>query len=253
MCLIIFAIDTHPEFPLIVAANRDEFYARETLPMHRWDQPEGMIAGKDVSGGGTWLGISEKQGIAMLTNFRDPHNINPHAPSRGQLVSGYFDTSRGAPEYLHTVSEEGDRYNGFNLICGNRNGYFYYGNYGSGVHALPSGVHGLSNALINDPWPKVIRGKERLTGLIAEGTKDPAPYLDMMLDVEVADDASLPKTGVDKDLERKLSPMFITSPDYGSRSTTVVMVDGNGDVTVVERTFQQGVPADKEREFRLKW
>ncbi len=253
MCLIIFAVDVHPKFPLIVAANRDEFYARETLPMHIWDRPEGMLAGKDVSAGGTWLGVSEGHGIAMLTNYRDPHNINPHAPSRGELVSGYFYSDSGAAGYIDQVAQHGAKYNGFNLICGNGEGYYYYGNYGSEVQAIASGVHGLSNALINDPWPKVTRGKERLTELIRQGEEDPYAFLDMMFDVDVADDSRLPETGVGKDLERILSPMFITSPDYGSRSTTVVMVSNQGEVKVVERTHMLANKGKEDREFALRW
>ena len=253
MCLIFLAIDEHPDYPLIVAANRDEFYARETLPAHRWDNPAGMIAGKDVQGGGTWLGVDEEHGIAMLTNYRDPSNIREDAPTRGHLVTGYFNQRESPGVYLSEVERTGNEYNGFNLICGNKEGYFYYGNYAEGVRQLTKGIHGLSNALIDDPWPKVESGKKAFRELIHGGSPDPEAFIGMMFNDKEAPDNELPSTGVTLELERVLSPMFIKSKNYGSRCTTVIMVNKSGNVRMVERTYAVPGLNFADRAFALLW
>lgn len=236
MCLILFAIDEHPEFDLVIAANRDEFYNRPTLQAHVWEKPAWMIGGKDIQGGGSWLGISPNRKLAMLTNFRDPSSIDPNAPSRGALITNYFTHDEGPENYLKKIAVNGSDYNGFNLLCENESGMFYYSNYGKHVQKVNPGVHGLSNALLDDPWPKVEKGKAGLHRWI-HSAGDPSALFDLLYDSEQASDESLPSTGVSLDLERSLSSMFIKTPTYGSRTSTVILRDRKGNVRFMERTY----------------
>ncbi|MCA6078034.1 NRDE family protein [Fulvivirga sedimenti] len=251
MCLILFAIDAHPDYDLIVAANRDEFYARPTEPAHIWSDPPWMIAGKDLEGGGTWLGLDVHGRLAMLTNFRDLKNIRQDAPSRGALVSDYFKANKSSSEYLESVDQISAQYNGFNLLCADPEGMFYYGNYEGQVRPVTAGIHGLSNALLNDDWPKVERGRSELAALIA-GDVSIYGLMELLYNDSKAVDHKLPDTGVGLEMERMLSPMFIKSETYGSRTSSVILKSRKGQVTFLERTYDTSTYSYRDRLFEFR-
>ncbi|KPJ76729.1 MAG: hypothetical protein AMJ54_10635 [Deltaproteobacteria bacterium SG8_13] len=238
MCLILFAYDIHPQYRLLLAANRDEFYERPTLPLDVWEDRPDIFAGRDLKGGGTWLGISRSGRIAAVTNYRDPRRVLPQAPSRGFLVGDYLAGSEPAERYLSRIASEAHRYNGFNLIVGDRGGLWYLSNQSAEILHIEPGVYGLSNHLLNTSWPKVRNGKAGLQKLIEEGQAGRIePMLALLADKTPAADNALPDTGVGLQWERVLSPIFITSATYGTRSSSVIQVSRNGKVTFVERSF----------------
>lgn len=237
MCLIFFALNTHPKYKLVVAGNRDEFYNRKTQPAQFWEDHPLLLAGRDLEAMGTWLGITRSGRFAMLTNYRDLSRIDPNAPSRGALVSDYLTSDVNANEYLNNIAKDGDRYNGFNLIAGTVDSLSYYSNYGQGVSTLTPGFYGISNHLLDTPWPKVVRGKEMIAPLLKRDDLDPEDFFDVLYDSEVAPDSSLPHTGLPLDREKALSSMFIKTQGYGSRCTSVVLVGHDGHVVFAERVF----------------
>ena len=237
MCLIFFSLKQHPTYKLIIAANRDEFYNRKTEAAHFWkDHPE-ILGGRDLEACGTWMGMNRSGRISLLTNYRDPQNINPQAPSRGQLVSDFLLTKDDPKTYLEFIERKGRMYNGFNLLVGDADSLWYYSNYREGVTEIPPGYYGLSNHLLETPWPKVIRGKERLKSVFDQPEIDPEDVFEILYDDQRAPDELLPDTGLTLDRERALSSMFIKTENYGSRCSTVVLVDYNNRVLFSERVY----------------
>jgi uncharacterized protein with NRDE domain len=238
MCLILFSYKKHPRYKLIVAANRDEFYARPTAPADYWsDHPE-VMAGRDMEALGTWMGINKKSGdLAMLTNYRDLANLKSVAPSRGALVSDFLIHDGFAEEYYDVLESSLPEYNGFNLVLGNPDSLSYFSSEFKGLKPLAPGVYGLSNALMNSPWPKVQKGKLKLEAITEERDFGVEHLFEAMRDEDLASDKDLPETGVGLEKERMLSPMFIKSPQYGSRCTTVILVDQQDRVLYAERTY----------------
>ncbi|HYF70176.1 MAG TPA: NRDE family protein [Ohtaekwangia sp.] len=237
MCLIFFSLNEHPDYKLIIAANRDEFYNRATAPAQFWRDHPDVLAGRDMEAGGTWLGITKTGRISMLTNYRDPSNINPQAPSRGKLVIDYLIEPVSAPEYLNAIAGQGNTYNGFNLLAGTPDEMYYYSNYGADVKKLDRGFYGLSNHLLDTPWPKVVNGKLRIKPLVYAPKIDTEKIFSVLYNDEIAEDALLPQTGLPVDRERALSSMFIKTPNYGSRCSTLVMIDNHNRVFFAERTY----------------
>ncbi len=242
MCLILLAARAHPEYPLVIAANRDEFYARPTVPAAPWPDSPRLLAGRDLVGGGTWLGIDRSGRFAMVSNFRDGRTTpKPRAPSRGRLVSDYLNGIEAAADYLATVRARGPLYNGFNLLAGDPGGVYYYSNRAPGPRRLSRGVFGLSNHLLDTPWPKLVRAKWGLERLLASHRPLALEALFALLaDRLIAPDPELPDTGIPLEWERLLSSIFIQSPEYGTRSSTVLTVDRAGRLTFVERSFGCG-------------
>jgi uncharacterized protein with NRDE domain len=270
MCLIVF--DWQPDArhgdirPLLtLSANRDEFLRRDADPMQWWADAPGVLAGRDLTGGGTWLGVSRDGRFAALTNYRAPSEVRPDAPTRGTLVSAFLAGERMEPmAYLRRVAAEGHRYNGFNLLVGDftRRELGWYGNRADTPPALlDAGVHGLSNSLLNTPWPKLVAQREALRDLIHA---DEAPPLDLLIDTlrdpRMANDDALPSTGLSIERERVLSAAFIDTPEYGTRSTTAlrVAVDANGlSLAIKERSDDDGShrlvrPGRFERAFEFE-
>jgi uncharacterized protein with NRDE domain len=256
MCLILFSYNKHPRYNLIFAANRDEFYKRPTRPAQFWNGSPDLLAGKDLKGGGTWMGITRTGRFAAITNFREPENITENTPSRGFLVRDFLDTNSSPENYLNMIREAGGRYNGFNLLVGTPDGILYYSNRQNKIFNIPPGLHGLSNHLINTDWPKVKKGKQLLAEAISQANfPDMETLFSVLKDRSKPPDHLLPKTGVSLEWERILSPLFIHSRTYGTRSSTILLWDRNGNIDFFERSFmpdQEDFVKNETRKFCFK-
>lgn len=238
MCLIVFAWRAHPDFPLVLGANRDEFLDRPTQPAAFWPEQPYLLAGRDLRGGGTWLGITRSGRIAAVTNFRQGTAARSDLRSRGLLVSDFLTAERSPAEHLASVATQRREYDGFNLLAGDRRELRYFSNRGGDPEPLAPGIHGLSNALLDTPWPKVDRAKAALAPLLDRGRDALVDgVLAVLADRDRPPDHALPSTGVSLEWERCLAPVFIASPGYGTRSSTVLLVDLEGGVTFFERSF----------------
>jgi uncharacterized protein with NRDE domain len=237
MCLILFAYKVHPSYNLILAANRDEFYERPSSAADFWEDAPQVLAGLDLQEGGTWMGIDRAGRFAAITNYRDPASWKNNAPSRGELVSSYLCGNQSPEEYLDKVSRQGQLYNGYNLIVGDRRELFVYSNRG-GKQKLETGIYGLSNHLLNTPWPKVLRGKKLLkAALDKKGAELEDALFALLADRKIPTDDKLPDTGIGLEWERMLSSIFIESPVYGTRSSTILLIDKNGRIKFVEKVY----------------
>ena len=241
MCLINFHFQNHPNYKLIVAANRDEFYERPTAQAHFWEDKPQIVAGRDLLQMGTWLGMTKQGRFAALTNYRDPAQLKDDKISRGEIVSNYLEMDISPRDYLEALNRNKDKYEGFNVIVGGPDQLLYYSNIQAEIMEISPGTHGLCNHFLNTPWPKVTKGKCMLKeSIVGKDEIDINELFVLLSDTEEADDADLPNTGVSIELERKLSPLFIKTPDYGTRSATVLIVDKNNHATFVERTYKNG-------------
>lgn len=251
MCLIFLSLHEHPQYKLIIAANRDEFYARRTEAAHFWrDHPE-IVGGRDLEAMGTWMAMNKNGRISLVTNYRDPLNINPQAPSRGQLVSDFLLSSQSATDYLKEVESKGKSYNGFNLMAGTADALFYYSNYREDIEKIPDGIHGLSNHLLDSPWPKVERGKQKFRELLSQPGLSADLLFEFLYDEQRAEDNQLPDTGIGIERERALSSMFIKTTGYGTRCSTVVLVDGDNQTVYAERVYDTDTFRFTTREFKF--
>ena len=239
MCLILLAHGAHADYPLVIAANRDEYYARPTAKAAFWQDHPHILAGRDLECMGTWLGVTRSGRFAALTNFRGPGERRSDAPSRGQLVSGFLIAEQAPREYLEEIATLAPRYNGFSLLAGDVDRVFYFSSRTGSVQAVSPGIHGLSNHLLDTPWPKVARGKQRLQAALTEEPSAEA-LLDLLHDREVAAASELPDTGIGAEMERVLSSTLIVSPQYGTRASTAVIFGRDGSVNFSERTILRG-------------
>lgn len=249
MCLILFSYKTHKKYKLILAANRDEFYARPTLPMQWWKNREGILAGIDEKKQGTWMGIHKNGRFAALTNYRQLPITQKYESSRGFLVSEYLGSEITRKNYMVYLKDHVDDYDGYNLIFGDMNQLSYFCNKGAVNKELKPGLYGLSNHLLDTEWPKVVGSKDRMKSIIDSDEIDANSLFKMMKNGDLADDSALPDTGIGLEYERMLSAAFIESPEYGTRCTTVLMVDWENNVTFEERSY---VPkADNKFQFTI--
>lgn len=248
MCLILFAWKASPSLDLVVAANRDEYYDRPTQAMHRWSEHPEVYAGKDLTAGGTWMGVTKSGRFAALTNYRNPSNIDLKAPSRGQLTKEFLTSHASPKEYLEHIRSQGLPYNGFNLLVGDENSLWYYNNINHDLHALCPGIYGLSNALLDDPWPKVEKGKNALKKVLDQKRLAADDILGMMRNDTKAEDHLLPKTGVSLAWERALSSMFIQTENYGTRCSTL-LVRSNKNTHAAEKTHPHFGQKEDQVEF----
>ena len=263
MCLILFCFNAHPRYHLVLAANRDEFHVRPTTPLSRWDEAPHVLAGRDLKSMGTWLGITTSGRFAAITNYRDPKQQRSNAPSRGVLVSNFLLGDQSPTEYLSEVVRQGSHFNGFNLIVGDANRLFYYGNRGNGIQNITPGIHGLSNHLLDTPWPKISRGIQQLdTILQGQACLAVEPLFDLLSDNSPVPDEALPDTGVGLEFERFLAPLFIAGDTYGTRCSSVLLMERNGTITFAERTFEANgkrsdrmfkAVADNSKVYGIDW
>jgi uncharacterized protein with NRDE domain len=255
MCLVVLALDAHPEYRFVLAANRDEYHARAAAPA-AWGREapfEDILAGRDLRAGGTWLGVARDGRFAFVTNVRDGHAPNLDARSRGELVPRILNAGVPVEAAAADLASDAASYNGFNLVAGDPSHAVWTSNRGAGMRAMTRGLHGLSNASLDVPWPKVVRTQRRLAAWAAAGTASVGPLLDALADRALASDAELPCTGVTLEWERLLSAPFIVSERYGTRCSTVFTVDRHGRARFVERSFAPDGRAtgDVVEEFRL--
>lgn len=239
MCLIAIAWQARADLPLVVAANRDEWRDRPAEPAQWWLDRPGVLAGRDLKAGGTWLGISRSGRFAAVTNFRDPSDRRSTARSRGELVADFLAGNDEPPAYVERVARRAHEYNAFNLLVADTATLWYFGSREGPPRPVAPGVHALSNHILDEPWPKVTQARRAMEAALREG--DPAARLfEMLSDAALAQDQHLPRTGVPLDWERRLSPALITGEDYGTRNSTVVIRNADGRASFEERTRDGG-------------
>lgn len=240
MCVIFFAFQARAEFPLVLAANRDEFYDRPTERARFWPDFPYIFAGRDLVGGGTWLGVTKNGRFAAVTNYRDP--LAPKGTrTRGGLVADFLKGNEPAALYLERIESEKDEFSGFNLLVGEINSrtreLFYFSNRGGPVRRLESGIYGLSNHLLDTPWRKIEKGKAGFSELLGRRVFSKEPFFELLKDEATAAEHELPDTGVGPELEKMLSAIFIKTPVYGTRSSSVLTIDRNFGFDLEERVF----------------
>ncbi len=235
MCLIAWDWQPGSDTPLLLLGNRDEFYARPARPLHWWDGAQ-ILAGQDLQGGGTWLGINRQGHLAALTNFRAPQAARTGTPSRGELVTGFLQGPLGATAYLEQLRARAHDYNPFNLLVYDGTELLGLESRGAHILRLPPGIGAVSNADFQTPWPKLTALKKELHDHIQQGATDTTSLLALLHHRNLAPDASLPHTGVPLELERALSAAFIATPGYGTRASSVVRL-GGGHAEFTEQRF----------------
>ena len=210
MCLILFALNQHPQYKLIIAANRDEFFSRPTIEAGFWEENNSILGGRDVKSGGTWLGLNKNGRFIAITNFRDPKNEKKTAKSRGKLSKNFLSQSLNVSAYLNDVSKKKDQYNGFNLLLSDDsfNSLYHYSNISDKSTKINSGIHGLSNHLLDSPWPKIQSGRNHMANIIKSESIDMYDLIALLRSDNKAPDNLLPNTGISLDLEKKLSPVL---------------------------------------------
>src|SRR5436190_15766372 len=208
MCLILIAYRTEPRYQLVVAANRDEFFRRPTAPADYWADATQILGGRDLEKGGTWMGVTRDGRWAAITNYRDGTVVSPGAKSRGDLVAGFLRKPAASGTYADSVRNSSAEYASFNLVVGDLKQLHYYSSKERATKALGPGLYGLSNGLLDTPWPKVERGKKALRHVLAT-KREPDDLVDDLLTVladrTIAPDDALPRTGIAPDWERRLS------------------------------------------------
>lgn len=257
MCLAIIALDVHPRYAIVLAANRDEFHARPAERAHWWNDAEGfaLLGGRDLEHGGTWLGVTRHGRFAFVTNVREPGRHDRAAPSRGLLVPAVLRDRRDVRAAVEAIASDAAQSNGFNLFAGEGCVAAFASNRGpGGARVLPAGVYGVSNAQLDTPWPKLARAKSGVAAWIAQATDDPEALYGVLADRSPARDEDLPHTGLTRERERLLSAAFIASADYGTRCSSVLAISRDGVVQLAERTFnaQGETTGDVEYRFRIE-
>ena len=242
MCLIAIAYHAHERYPLIVAANRDEFTDRPARPLHFWDDAPGILAGRDLKAGGTWMGVTSEGRFAAITNHRDLRRPPKAGPSRGLLVKQVLETGALPDISIHE---------GFNLIHGHWRRLNYVNNVDGTAIELPEGVHGLSNAFLNTPWPKVERAKRAMQRIVQQEVPRMEDLFELLASEDRAADEELPETGIDREWERALSAVRIKVEGYGTRCSTVLLIDRKGRALIEERTLDVEVPVRTSYELDL--
>jgi uncharacterized protein with NRDE domain len=237
MCLILIAYQSHPSYPLVVVANRDEFYQRPTRDAAFWPEDEQLLAGKDLEGGGTWLGVHRGGRFAAITNHRSPGDPPPAARSRGQIPLDFLRGDRDAAEYATDLLQTGETYAGFNLLLHDDTGLYYCSNISGKLQPLAAGIYGLSNAQLDTPWPKVEQGRSNISELLSRDRLDLEELAGTLANRQYPDDELLPDTGVGLEAERWLAAQFIHSDTYGTRATTCMTLNNNGEVDFLEQRF----------------
>lgn len=247
MCLIVLSLDQHPEFPLVLAANRDEFHARPTKEAHWWPDKADILGGRDLQAGGTWLGLHRNGRFATVTNYRDAKPPSPKHRSRGRLVTDFLESDRAPSAYLDTIDE--DAFAGFNLIVGKADEVGYLSNREEGSRNLGPGTYGLSNALLDGPWHKVETSKRKFSAMLESGEVNETSLMRLMNDRVKAPVSEVEKGRLDFDTAHAITAPFIVLPNYGTRCTTVALMDNDGKWRIIERRFDPAGQKTGESRF----
>jgi uncharacterized protein with NRDE domain len=254
MCLIVLALNAHPLYPLVVVANRDEALGRPADPAAFWPEEDGLLAGRDLESGGTWMGVTRAGRVAALTNVRDPRAHDPGAPSRGGLVVRFLRGQDDPRDHVRAVAAERIRRNGFNLLAGAGGRLAWVSNAGGGPVELTPGIHAVSNASLDSPWPKALRAAAGLRrALAARRLIDPEELFALLADRRIAADDELPATGVPLEVERLLSAPFIVAPGYGTRASTLLLATRAGRAELLERRFDATSRESGTSRFELEF
>ena len=256
MCLILFAWQVHREYPLIVAANRDEFFARPTQAAHFWPDAPQLLAGRDLNAGGTWMGVTRQGRFAAITNYRDMRREHASTHSRGQRVADFLRSTESPKEWLRQDADVGARYNGYNLLLGDSRELWWSSNIDTTPRQLTPGVYGLSNHLLDSPWPKVGTGKTAMARALERLPEiQPLfdPLFDLLHDTQTYPDASLPDTGIGLEWERLLSSAFIATPIYGTRSSTVLLMQRDLGLLFDEQIWLPAAQRGDQRGLRTRF
>jgi len=254
MCLLVLAWQVHPRYRLVVAANRDEFHARAAAPMALWPPPAQLIAGRDLKAQGTWLGIDRLRRFGVVTNFRELAPARAGAPSRGALIPGYLDSPAplSAADYFAALAPRAADYAGFNLLLSDHEALWYGSNRAPQfARRLPSGVYGLSNELLDTPWPKLQRVRAAFEALLRTPDPAPAALFALLADRTQAEAALTGANGLSPEWERALSAPFVLHPRYGTRCSSVLLLRDSGQMYLAERRFDAAGGAVGETEFEL--
>jgi uncharacterized protein with NRDE domain len=254
MCLLVLAWRVHPRYPLVVAANRDEFHERPAAALARWPAPDDILAGRDLRAYGTWLALDRARRFGVVTNFRELQRPRAAAPSRGGLIPQYLRAARGPQEFFAALAGQAADYSGFNLLLADADSLWYGSNRATPfARALAAGVHGLSNESLDTPWPKLQRVRRGFEAWLREAPQaDPARLFALLADrTRVSNEAELPHTGLSREWEQVLSSPFVQDHDYGTRCSTVLMLETDGACYLAERRFDAQGNTLGETEFRL--
>jgi uncharacterized protein with NRDE domain len=251
MCIILVAWRAHPAYPLVVAANRDEFYSRPTAAARFWTDDRRVLAGRDLEGGGTWLGVTRSGRFACLTNYRDPGSQRDNANSRGHLVADFLTSRMGAETYMKNAAATAGEFNGYNLLVGDGDSLTWFSNVTGEGKLLPPGIYGVSNDLLDTPWPKVAAAKSALSSALAALPQD-GKLFELLRDDTIHPDEALPRTGVSMEWERLLSAAFVRASGYGTRNSTLVTVDASGMILFDEQSWLEGGSPGPRRRFRFR-
>ena len=239
MCLILFALQQHKDYPLVVIANRDEYYARPTETAHWWPDTPGIFAGRDLEARGTWMGVNRNGRFAAVTNVREPGKSEPAKLSRGKLTRDFLASRESAKIFLKNIESSAGDYAGFNLLVGDSAGLYYYSNRHPAIHRITPGIYGVSNGLFDEAWPKLSSGKLALTTTVKTGLDNNA-LMQILTDHTTAEEEVLPETGVPPDIERMLSSRFIRSDNYGTRACSIVKFNRHQQIEFVEHNYDHG-------------
>ncbi len=251
MCLILFAYKQHPDYRLVLAANRDEFYARPTTAARWWPEVPSLLAGRDERNGGSWLGVDRRGRFASVTNIRNPADHAPGRPSRGALIRQFLAGKESAATFLEAQQAQAESFPGYNLLLDDGDELWASHNRGGGNRLLVPGLYGLSNARLDTPWPKVVRGKERLAALLHRSLTLEGLFA-LLADTSTPNDEDLPATGVGLEWERYLASAFIMAPGYGTRSSAVLLIGYDGVVQFSERTYAHNPRRYRQQSFYFR-
>jgi len=253
MCLIALAYRRHPVYNLILVANRDEFYRRPTADLAPWHDQPALLAGRDLDQGGTWLGLHRDGRLAAVTNYRDGRHLANDLRSRGHLTRDFLlQTTGSARAHCRQLARDGAAYGGFNLLLGDTEGLWYLSNRGHVPEQLAPGVYGLSNALLDTPWPKLVQARQALADLLRLPRLEAGCLAELLADSSRPTDVELPDTGIGLERERALSSCFIRLPEYGTRATSVILQDYDGNTRFFEKSFDvRGPTGLRDYRFRM--
>ncbi|WP_096434935.1 NRDE family protein [Alteribacter populi] len=252
MCLIGVSMKMNQQFPFIIAANRDEFLNRPALPLHQWSGSPSIYGGQDLKKGGMWMGVNSEGKVAAITNVREWPPVK-RKKSRGELVKQFLLNEESSEQYLAHLRKKESEFDGYNLFVGNPDRLVYGSNRNQDQFVLKEGIYGLSNAALDTSWPKVERIKHHLS--ILHSCENRNKLIDELFlalsDSEPYPKEQLPNTGVGEELEKLLSPVFISTPDYGTRSSTVIVMDRNRHLSIVERRYEEGKTFETTFELQI--